>query len=151
MGVQEQGPLGLQILLVFWEEMVELDFRDLLVYLVCLVPVVVQEDYPVFLEEMVELGYLVYLEAMVELDYPVCWQVERQGREEKLVKEDLVTCLLSLVEREDPSTFRQLKDMAKERMARERAKARITTKSPLDLLFWTLCLTIFLVKSLKLS
>merc|ERR1712106_1146537 len=120
MGVQEQGPLGLQILLVFWEEMVELDFRDWLGYLVYLVPVVVQEDYPVFLEEMVELVYLVCLEAMVELDYPVCWQVERQGREEKLAKEDLVTCLLSLVEREDPSTFWQLKDMAKERTTKER-------------------------------
>merc|ERR1712106_641090 len=151
MGVQEQGPLGLQILLVFWEEMVEMDFRDLLVYLVCLVPVVVQEDYPVFLEEMGELVYLVCLEAMVELDYPVCWLVERLGREEKLAKEDLVTCLLSLVEREDPSTFWHLKDMGKERMVRARAKARIATKIPLDLLFWTLCPTIFLVRSLKLS
>merc|ERR1712106_64830 len=144
MGVQEQGPLGLQILLVSWEEMVEMDFRDLLVYLVCLVPVVVQEDY------------LVFLEAMVELDYPVCWQGERLGREEKLAKEDLVTCLLSLAEREDPSTFRHLKDMAKERTAKERmvrarAKERKATKSLLDLLFWTLCLTIFLVRSLKLS
>merc|ERR1712106_345587 len=140
MGVQEQGPLGLQILLVFWEEMVEMDFRDLLVYLVCLVPVVVQEDYPVFLEEMVELVYLVCLETMEELDYPVCWQVERQGREAK-AKEDLVSCLLSLVEREGPSTFWHLKDTAKERTA----KARIVTKSLLDLLFWTLCLTICLV------
>merc|ERR1719483_2057769 len=100
---------------------------------------------------MEELDYQVCLQEMVELDYPVCWQVEwparleRPGRAEK----DLVTCSLSLVEREDPSTFRHLKDMAKERMVKEREKARITTKSLLDLLFWTLCPTIFLVRSLK--
>merc|ERR1719483_442493 len=107
---------------------------------------------------MEELDYQVCLQEMVELDYPVCWQVEwparleRPGRAEK----DLVTCLLSLVEKEDPSTSRHLKDMAKERMVkermvREREKARIITKSPLELLFWTLCQTIFLVRSLKLS
>merc|ERR1712106_1312475 len=105
-----------------------------------------------------ELDYQVCLELMAELDYPVCWQVEKLERLARpgRVEMDLVTSLLSLAEREDPSTFWHLKDMAKERTAKERmvrarAKARITTKSPLDLLFWTLCLTIFLVRSLKLS
>ena len=70
--VQDKGLLVLLILLVFWEEMVELDSQDLLVYLVFLVPVEMQEDYPVCLVPVAELDYQVCLEEMAELDYPVC-------------------------------------------------------------------------------
>merc|ERR1712106_320096 len=126
------------------------------------------EDFRHLLE-LVPLGWQqqAYLEYLVWLLEVVALLVEKQGRarekarmeREKVVRDLRVFCLVFLevkLGRQEKVAKKAKKDMAKERTAkertvRERAKARIATKSPLDLLFWTLCPTIFLVKSLKLS